>query len=289
MIQRFNEQSKLNTNSIAPYISFEVMDTYDFVSCGFSTRLGGVSKGFQKSMNLGFNLEENRENVLENYRRICESIGILPSQLVFTSQVHETIVLKVDKKDCGKGIYLSRDYDSADGLVTNEKGVALSVFGADCVPLIFLDPIKRVIGTAHASWRDTVGNIACRLVEKIGIEYSSRPEDLQVVICPSICPDCYEVGRDVFEVFEGKYEDVWNKTYNVSDSYKSNKILKHGKEDKGYLNLWLANYVNLTNAGVNPKNIHHSGFCTMCRQDLFFSHRGSQGKRGVMGGFIMLK
>lgn len=289
MIQRFNEQSMLVTNSIAPHISFDAFDSFDFVSCGFSTRLGGVSKGYQKSMNLGFKLEESRDNVLENYNRICESIGILPSQLVLTSQVHETVVLKVGKNDCGKGIFVPRDYDSADGLVTNESGVALSVFGADCVPLIFLDPVKKVIGTAHAGWRGTINNIALNLIEKIKLEYQSDAKDLIVVIGPSICPDCYEVGVDVYERFEANYEDAWNKTYEVSDSYKGNTILKPGKENKGYLNLWLANYVNLVKAGVKPDNIHHSGFCTMCRQDLFFSHRGSQGKRGVMGGFIMLK
>ncbi len=289
MIQRYNEQSKLVTNSIAPHIAFDAFDSFDFVCCGFSTRLGGISKGFQKSMNLGFKLEESRDNVLENYNRICESIGILPSQLVLTNQVHETNVLKVGKKDCGKGIYVPRDYDSADGLVTNDKGVALSVFGADCVPLIFFDPVKKVIGTAHAGWRGTINNIAANLIEKIKFEYQSCAEDLIVVIGPSICPDCYEVGADVYERFEANYDDAWNKSYEVSESYKGNTILKPGKENKGYLNLWIANHVNLVNAGVKPNNIHHSGFCTMCRQDLFFSHRGSQGKRGVMGGFIMLK
>ncbi|MBQ8281262.1 MAG: peptidoglycan editing factor PgeF [Lachnospiraceae bacterium] len=288
MIQRYNRVCKLITNSETPYISFDTFDEFDFVKSGFSTRLGGVSKGYTKSLNLGFNLEESRENVLENYRRITSVIGIRPEQLVLTKQVHETNVLIVDKKDCGKGIFVERDYDSVDGLVTNTPGVALTVFGADCVPLMFLDPVKKVIGTAHAGWRGTIGNIACNVLCKFEDTFECDLNDVRVVIGPSICPNCYEVGPDVADRFREVYEGAGEVKYNVPEEYITDTIISRGEGDRSYLNLWLANFINLTKAGIRPENIHLSGFCSMCRQDLFFSHRGSQGKRGVMGGFIML-
>lgn len=289
MIQRYNRECSLVTDSETPYLSFDAFAPYSDVCAGFSTRLGGVSRGHLKSLNLGFDLEKHRENVLENYRRITKAMGIKPQQLVLTKQVHETNVRIADENDCGKGILKERDYNSADGLITDKKGVALTVFGADCVPLLFLDPEKKVIATAHAGWRGTVGNIAGNVLEKFRDHYKCDLNNIIVAIGPSICPECYEVGPDVAERFAEKYPDADTKTYRVTGEYRTDKIIVRGKGDRYYLNLWLANRVNLTEAGVCPDNIRLSGFCTMCRQDLFYSHRGSSGKRGVMAGFIMLK
>lgn len=289
MFQKYNEQCSLITVSETPYISFKVLEDYGEISAGFSTRLGGVSKDYQKSLNLGFQLEESRENVLENYRRITEALEIKPEQLVLTKQEHETNVLKVDKDDCGKGIFKERDYTSADGLITNEKGVALTVFGADCVPMIFYDHVNKVIATAHAGWRGTVGDIAGKTVEKFREEYGCEPKNIKVVIGPSICPDCYEVSSDVADRFLEKYPDAITKKHAVNEEYKTYSVLTKGKEGKYQLNLWLANHINLRAAGIKSENIYLGGMCTMCRQDLFFSHRGSGGKRGVMSGFIMLR
>lgn len=289
MFQKYNKECKLVTNSETPYISFEVFDKYDNVSAGFSTRLGGVSKGYTKSLNLGFDLEECKENVFENYRRITSAIGIKPEQLVLTKQTHETNVLVVDKNDCGKGIFRERDYSSADGLVTDTPGVALTVFGADCVPLLFFEPVKNVIGTAHAGWRGTVGNIAGKVISIFENQFNCNSSDIIVMICPSICPKCYEVGPDVADIFIEKYATSELLEVDVPDEYITKKTVTSGEGDRSYVNLWLANYINLTKAGVKPENIYNSLLCTMCRRDLFFSHRGSQGRRGVMSGFIMLK
>ncbi len=290
MIQKYNAESSLVTEHVTPFISFSAFENFDCIRAGFSTRLGGVSIDHLKSLNLGFQLEESRDNVLENYRRICDAIGISPRQLVLTRQTHETVVLQVGKKDCGKGIFRESDYASADSLITNEQGVALTVFGADCVPIIFFDPVKRVIATAHAGWRGTAGNIAGKAVESFVTNYGSNASDIIAVIGPSICPDCYEVSEDVAEKIIELFPDALTKEYGAGKNYKSSSILlKDRDKGKFQLNLWLANRINMINSGMLEENIHLCGLCTMCRQDLFYSHRGSNGKRGVTGGFIMLK
>ena len=121
---------------------------------GFSTRLGGVSKGHFASLNLQKNGPEpdGWENVLENYRRFCEALGTDVRNVVRSKQVHEDTVRHVTEADRGKGLFAARDY-TADALVTNEPGLNLMVFSADCIILLLHDPLTRSIGAVHAGWR----------------------------------------------------------------------------------------------------------------------------------------
>lgn len=261
-----------------PYVAFPMFEAYPEIICGFSTRLGGVSRGCFSSMNLGFRRGDAEERVFENYRLLCHSMGIEPEQLIFTDQVHKTNVRRAYKADCGKGIFYERDYGEVDGQVTNEPGAVLMVFGADCVPLFFYDPVKRAVGVAHAGWRGSVLGIAGVTAVRMREEFGSEPSDLRVVIGPSICADCYEVGDEVVAAFQEAFPNA------------DGGILKAaGSNGKYFLNLWEANRQILLGAGVLQEHIAISGLCTMCRQDLFFSHRASGGKRGSMAGFLMLR
>ncbi len=305
MIQKYNDEAVLVTEGCTPYFRPVAFDEYKNVRAGFFTRLGGVSKGYLRSLNLGFNLGDDRKNVLENYRRVSDVLGICIEDIVMTKQVHENTVRNVSSNDRGNGIMFENEYISADGLVTNEKNVCLSVFGADCVPLLFYDPVNKIISSAHAGWRGTISDIAGNAARKMISDYGSTPENIVCVIGPSICGECYEISEDVAGRFLDSYDKRNEKNTDaaimlmeaeknrIQDRliYNNNvqpEILYRNKENKIHADLWNANRFNLLKAGLKNENIHSMELCTRCRQDLFHSHRGTGGKRGVQGGFISL-
>lgn len=260
----------------APYLSFLPFQKLPYLKHGFSTRLGGVSENEFSTMNLDFRRGDDKNKVLTNFSRICDSIGIPMHSLVLTDQVHETVIRTVTKKDCGKGIFIDRDYQGVDGLITNEPYVTLTVFGADCVPLFFVDEEKHVIGVAHAGWRGTLAGIAEIMIKRFQSEFGSKPSSIQAVIGPSICRDCYEVSREVAEPMLKKYKKA------------AETALTQKSEEKFQLDLWEMNRQILLLAGVKEENVTVSGVCTCCQKDLLFSHRATKGKRGNLAGFLMM-
>lgn len=265
-----------------PYVSFPIFEQFDFIRSGFSTKLGGVSSGIYESMNLGFHRGDLETNVRENYHRICQSIGIKENDLVFTDQVHKANVRVVTRKDCGKGIVKERDYREIDAHITNEPNVPLLVFCADCVPILYVDPIKRAIGATHSGWRGTTQKIGARTVQRMEEEYGCNPEDIIAVIGPCIGKDCYEVSQDVADEFKLSFSrNEWKQILSQVTTSKE-------QSPKYMLDLWEANRIILKEAGLKEKHIIISELCTMCHQDLFFSHRGTNGQRGSMAGFISM-
>ena len=130
------------------YLTSDVLD--GAVHC-FSTRFGGVSEGALASLNLGTHRGDRPENVLENYARLGRAVGFAPEETVFTKQVHSALVERVGRADCGRGLQREAEH-GVDGLVTDEPGVALTIFSADCTPVLLFDPVARAIGAAHAGW-----------------------------------------------------------------------------------------------------------------------------------------
>lgn len=260
-----------------PLLTFPAL-TAPGVVHGFSTRLGGVSEGPFSSLNLTFSRGDERERVLENYRRLAEALGTLPERFVLTRQVHGTNVLHVTKADAGKGVTRERDWDGLDGLVTDTPGLVLSVFSADCVPILFWDPVRRAIGACHSGWRGTVGRIGARVVETMQEEFHTDPKDLVCCIGPSICRDCYEIGDDVAEHFLEAFPG------------EETRILENKHNGHWQLDLWAACRIVLTEAGVPDAQIHTTDVCTCCNPELLFSHRAALGgTHGNIGGFIMLQ
>lgn len=279
---KLTEHAVLKNVGNVPYVSFPILEQFPYVRHGFSTRLGGVSSGIFESMNLGFLRGDYEDLVMENYERICQSIGIEVDNLVFTDQVHKSNVRVATASDRGMGIKKERKFKEIDGQITNESEVSLLAFSADCVPLFFLDPVNKAIGLTHSGWRGTVSKIGKVTVEQMVKEYGSKAEDILVVIGPCICKDCYEVSEDVAKEFmthftKEQYEKIL---------YPQAEISEQGQ--KYQLDLWEANHQLLIEAGVASEHIVKSGLCTMCRQDLFFSHRGSKGRRGSLAGFMSL-
>lgn len=275
---REHENTKVNRKGEVVYLTFPRLEETGVVLHGFTTRLGGVSKGDCSSMNLSFSRGDEEAAVYENYRRIAEAVGFSSESVVCSDQTHTTNVRRVGKEEKGCGLYSSRPYQDVDGLITNEPGVTLATFYADCVPLYLVDPVKKAVGLSHSGWRGTTGKIGKVTVEAMEREFGSRPEDILAVIGPSICQDCYEVSEDVAEAFRSAYlPAVWE------------RLLLKKENGKYQLNLWEACRENFLEAGIPEDNIVMPEICTCCNPSFLFSHRASKGKRGNLAAFLMLK
>lgn len=270
---------KISTG-ILPMVESPLFQRETGLQHGFSTRKGGVSKEHLASLNLCFSVEDAKENVLENFRRIGERFGKTPEDFVLSKQSHETKVLKVGTKDRGKGITKDRDYEGIDALITDEKGIILSCFSADCVPILFYDPVHKAVGACHSGWRGTKGKILQNVVEEMRKHFSSNPAEILIAIGPSICKEQYVVSEDLALSFLEDYPDLGEDTASP---------IQRISKDKFQLDLWDLNRRIALNCGIKEENISISGYCTMENPELFFSHRYSQGKRGLQGAFICLQ
>ena len=260
------------------YLSFPILEDTGLVSHAFSTRLGGVSKGDFATMNFSFTRGDDRDDVLENYRRMAVALGVDRERMVLTWQTHTTNVRRVTEEDEGKGIVRDRDYRDVDGLITDIPGITLVTFFADCVPLYFLDPVHKAIGLSDSGWRGTVKRMGQVTVDAMKEAFGTRPEDIIACIGPSICGDCYEVGEEVADefadAFHEKYHDV---------------ILLKKQNGKYQLDLWKANEIVLKEAGIKGDNLAVTNICTYCNPQLLFSHRRTAERRGNLCAFLSLK
>lgn len=274
---QYNEGVLWANKGEVKYIQFyNIKKHEDFVTHGFTTRIGGVSRGECESLNLGFNRNDPKENVEENYRRIADALGIECENMVLSRQVHDNKIREVTTEDRGKGIFLENDLAGFDALMTDVPEVALVTFYADCVPVFFLDPVKKVIALAHSGWRGTVKEIGAETVRRMEERYGSRPEELEVAIGPSIGSCCFEVGEEVYDEFIKNLE--W-----------SEKYCKKTKENKWHIHLQDIIKQSLLHAGVGREKIVSSGICTKCNKAVFFSHRGDQGKTGSLAAIMQLR
>ena len=274
MIETRNYRSE--EGYVLPYLSFSSYEALPYIRHMFTTREGGVSKDIYESLNLSFTRGDDETAVLENYRRVAQALGTSIDHIVTSDQTHTTNVRPVGKEDLGKGITRPRDYKDVDGMITDQPGVLLATFYADCVPLYFVDPVHKAIGLSHSGWRGTVGRMGQATVEAMERSFGSQPKDLLCAIGPSICQDCYEVSRDVAEAVIFAFPT------------HEKEILQAGALGKYQLDLWKANEIVLTEAGVLKEHIDLAGLCTCCNSSILFSHRASKGKRGNLGAFLML-
>lgn len=268
--------TRINFKDNVPYISYRALADIKWLKNGFSTRLGGVSEGVLSTMNLGFGRNDLPGNVVKNHEIIANAIGFNPENIVASKQTHTTNVKIVSKKDCGKGIYRERDYDDVDGMITNEKGIVLATYFADCVPLYMVDTKNKAIGLSHSGWRGTVGKIGKVTLDLMKETYGTNPKDVIACIGPSICRDCYEVSEDVATEFEAAFKG------------RKKDILINKGNGKYQLDLWECNYIIFKECGVYEENIHMPDICTCHNMEMMFSHRATQGRRGNLAAFLSI-
>ena len=239
---------------------------------GFTTRLGGVSTGPLSSMNLALKLDETEENIIKNYEILGSALGFALDDLVLTKQVHSDIVRVVDRADC-HGCFI-RNYPECDGLVTNTPGIALTIFTADCTPLLFHDPVTGAVGAAHAGWRGTASKIGVNVVKAMVENFGCDPANIRAAIGPNIGFCHFETDADVPEAILASYGEE-----------AARFIEKRGV--KFFLDLKEINALGLRKAGV--RHIEISDACTMCAPQRFWSHRVTKGIRGSQGAIIVCK
>lgn len=238
----------------------------------FTTKLGGVSTGVLASMNIAIKLDETEENVTKNFEILGSALGFGIDDLVLTRQVHSDIVRGVTRDDCNGCFH--RDYPECDALVTNDPGVALVVFTADCTPLLFHDPVTGAVGAAHAGWRGTAAQIGAKTVEAMVRRFGCKPADIRAAIGPNVGFCHFETDADVPEAMLAAFgEEAQAFIRPVGNKY--------------YVNLKEMNALSLRRAGVT--HIEISEDCTMCRPERYWSHRITGSSRGSQGAVIVCK
>lgn len=280
-----NYLSEKNYKNTVEYVEKEGVGLLQFapfvnipwLTHGFSTRIGGVSEGIFSTMNLSFSRGDESSAVTENYKRMAMALGVNYSDFTSTKQTHTTNVIEATALLKGNGVSKPQSLEDVDGFVTSEKKICLVTSYADCVPLYFADMKKHVIGLSHSGWRGTAGNICQSTVDLMKKLYNSVPSDIVTFIGPSICNDCYEVSADLIEPFS---EHMSKEELELVFTPKTN--------GKYWLNLALANVINMKKAGIPSENIYVTDVCTCCNSDILFSHRASKGLRGGLCGFLQI-
>ena len=240
---------------------------------GFTTRLGGVSTGYLASMNIGLHRGDDRNRVEENYRILSRAMGFDPEKLVLTKQIHSDIIRTVGREHWGQ--YLVEGASPVcDALITNDPGTVLTIFTADCTPILLQDPITGAVGAVHAGWRGTAMDIAGKTVARMVAEFGCDPKNIRAAIGPNIGPCCFQT--------DGEVPRALLQTYGTAAASFIGE-----KDGKFYPDLKQINALSLKNAGV--ARIEISQDCTMCQHEKYWSHRYTRGQRGSQGAMIVCK
>ncbi len=236
------------------------------VAHGFFTRNGGVSPEPWNSLNLSTTGGDSTENVIENRKRIFKAISRPVESLYDTWQVHGNKII-IAKNPRG----IENEPPKADGIITQKKEVTLFMRFADCVPLLFFDPKKMVIGIAHAGWRGTVNKIVEKIINKMVSEYGCDVKTISAGIGPCICKKHYNIKEDVLSIVQKNFPNNWQ------------NIVSREK-DSFHFDLQETNKIILEQLGLT--DISLANLCTACNTTEWYSHRAENGATGRFGVFI---
>ena len=260
---------------------------------GFSTRTGGVTTAYRPEqrageLNLGFTQPDARENVLENRRRFLEALGVPDANLVTLRQIHSSLVRRVRRADASRVPAWK-----GDGMMTDTPGLLLAIQTADCIPVLVADTKRQAVAAFHAGWRGTLKRIVESGVNRMRVEFGSRPEDLAAAIGPGIGACCYAVGEEVRTDFSSQFGYARELFFEVSDAdpvrekypllFLTARAPGHSNLGPSlHLDLMEANRRQLLDAGLGAEAITVIGDCTRCQNNRYFSYRAEQGFTGRM-------
>lgn len=242
----------------------------------FTTRQGGTSGPPYQSLNLGLHVGDDPEKVLQNRRLFMQLFGLGLEEMVSCQQIHGNEVGIVTREDRGKGAYSDQTALAGwDGMITNQADLVLTTFYADCIPLFFFDPVKRVIAIAHSGWKGTYLMIAEKTVQAMVKNMGCSLPDIQVFIGPGIGACCYRVQPDLVQKVTSRFHDFSDIIY---------------EDEQGYTwDLKATNEQLLMHIGIPGDNIITCPLCTACHPEHFFSYRREHGRTGRMGAAIALR
>ncbi len=246
-------------------------------------------------------VSKDEKTLKQSYEKIANALGIDANSIIKPHQTHtdrveivknhtklsEADSNKLDMQSKNENLKMSKSVlelglDNVDGLLTNQKGIALCTTSADCISLLFYDPVKKIIGSVHSGWKGTLQGISKKAVEKMLQEYQSNPKDIICCICPSIRKCCFEVDEDVKELFWQKYK----KLPNIKEIIQKEKIIE--EKQKYHIDTVKINQELLKKEGLKPENIIDSNICTMCHPEYFHSYRVDKENSGRNAAIISL-
>ncbi|XP_036687477.1 purine nucleoside phosphorylase LACC1 [Balaenoptera musculus] len=237
---------------------------------GFTTRTGGISYiPTLSSFNL-FSSSKRRDPkavVQENLRRLGNAAGFNVKKFYRVKIDHANDVWIMGRKEP----------ESYDGITTNQRGVTIAALGADCIPIVFADPVKKACGVAHSGWRGTLLGVAMATVNAMIAEYGCSLEDIIVVLGPSVGPCCFTLPRESAKAF-----------HNLDP-----RCVRLFGSPNPYVDIRKATRILLEQGGILPQNIQDQNqdlsLCTSCHPDKFFSHVRDGLNFGTQIGFISIR
>lgn len=221
------------------------------------------------------------EKAIKDYEELCNSIGAKKEHLVKPNQNHTKEVKAVEQKiNINEPDFNLENYDNTDGLITNRKNLLLGTTNADCILLLFFDPIKKVIANIHSGWKGTVQRISIETVKKMKSEYNCNPKDIICCICPNIRKCHFEVDKEVNEIFKQQFQDIED-IQNIIQEIEPNKKWK--------IDTVRINQILLQKEGLKLENIIDSKICNVCNSNLMHSYRIEKQGYGLNTALIELK
>jgi polyphenol oxidase len=290
------------------YMQFGHLLQFPELTHGIFSRQGGYSETPYWGLNASFSSGDSFENVVRNRLLALQNLDIDTYPCATVWQIHGANVATLDVEnwddwrfdwahrsyllDQHELIWTTKPRRKADAIIARERGIVLALSFADCVPLMFYDPIQKAIGLAHAGWRGTARGIAIATVEAMHEQFGSQPADIHAGIGPSIGPCCYEVSENVQRLFLGQMQfdelPTAERYRNLVRESAVFSIIYVSDGESLRLNLWETNRKQLLMAGVTPDHIELPGICTGCNTQRFFSHRGEHGKTGRFPAIVAL-
>ena len=271
---------RINKNGVQ-YLQFRKLLEYkDIITHAYSI---GTDVNFRTARVNKQQLPENEFNkAIQDYKNLCNAINVDYKNIVKTNQEHTDNIAIANKKinQDFPDINLE-EYSKTDGIATNRPNLVLSTTNADCILLLFFDPVTKTIANTHSGWKGTLQRISVKTVEKMINEFNSKPEDIICCICPSIRKCHFEVDRDVKEMFENEFKDLnINKNIDIME--------KQNDKEKWNIDTVLINRIILKKAGLKAENIIDSGLCSVCNKDLIHSFRVEKEGYGLNTALISL-
>ena len=255
------------------YLQFKRLEKYkDILTHAYSV---GIDKNYRtfKANREALEIRDYEKNV-NNYKELCKAIKLNSDNLIKANQAHTDNILCVDKFENNEKI---DTIEKSDGLITNTKGIVLATTNADCILLLFFDPVKKVIANVHSGWKGTLQRISEKTVGKMVENYGCKPKDIIVCICPSIRKCHFEVGKDVKELFFNEFKNLEN----------INEFIIN-KENKWFIDTVLINKLILKKVGILEENIEDSNICSVCNKDMIHSYRAEGESYGLATAVIGL-
>ena len=251
--------------------------------------------------------EDEFNKNLQSYKNLCLLTNLEYKNVVKKNQEHtdniKIITKKINKNE--PDINLEK-YSKTDGMITNKKNLILSTTNADCILLLFFDPVTKTIANVHSGWRGTLQRISVKAVQKMKKEFNCKPENIICCICPSIRKDHFEVDKDVKDMFEKEFQDLdisnnaeiiekqnietprINSKNNNIEQHEQMQIEHELRKEKWNIDTVLINKIILKKTGLKPENIVDSGICSECNSDLVHSFRAEKEGYGLETALISL-